>query len=147
MPCSLVSHAVGAAMRDLLGDWYLMVTQLEHQLLLGRLTLQVGMNQPPPLGLLGDPQKVSTRLQGNQQIIWTLLEVPGSSCCLSVSLQSIYDQFVRARRLLRGAPSCHSSVNFQQCNPSQWDAVCTGFNVQSHDEGVCLANHEHGHTA
>ncbi|KAK9863562.1 hypothetical protein WJX84_003827 [Apatococcus fuscideae] len=36
----LVSHALGAAMRDLLGDWYLMVTQLEHQLLLGRLTLQ-----------------------------------------------------------------------------------------------------------
>ena len=39
----LVSHAVGAAMRDLLGDWYLMVTQLEHQLLLGKLTLQVGV--------------------------------------------------------------------------------------------------------
>ena len=36
-----VAHALCAAMRDLLTDWQLMVTQLEHQLLIGNLTLQV----------------------------------------------------------------------------------------------------------
>ena len=36
-----VSHAVGGCMRSLLQDWHLMVTQLEHQLLTGHLTLQV----------------------------------------------------------------------------------------------------------
>jgi hypothetical protein len=38
----LVSHAVAAALRSLLSDWLLIVTQLEHQLRLGRLSLQVG---------------------------------------------------------------------------------------------------------
>lgn len=36
-----VSHAVAGCMRSLLQDWHLMVTQLEHQLLTGHLTLQV----------------------------------------------------------------------------------------------------------
>ena len=36
-----VAHALCAAMRDLLTDWQLMVTQLEHQLRIGTLTLQV----------------------------------------------------------------------------------------------------------
>ena len=36
-----VSHAVAGCMRSLLQDWQLMVTQLEHQLLTGHLTLQV----------------------------------------------------------------------------------------------------------
>ena len=36
-----VSHAVAGCMRNLLQDWHLMVTQLEHQLLTGHLTLQV----------------------------------------------------------------------------------------------------------
>ncbi|KAK9817974.1 hypothetical protein WJX72_005158 [[Myrmecia] bisecta] len=37
----LVCQAVAASMRSLLQDWQLMVTQLEHQMLIGRLTLQV----------------------------------------------------------------------------------------------------------
>ena len=37
----LVFHAVAAAMRSLLADWTLLVTQLEHQLRLGQLNLQV----------------------------------------------------------------------------------------------------------
>ena len=36
-----VAHALAAAMRDLLADWHLFVTQLEHQMLIGKLTLQV----------------------------------------------------------------------------------------------------------
>ena len=39
-----VSHAVAGCMRSLLQDWHLMVTQLEHQLLTGHLTLQVSMS-------------------------------------------------------------------------------------------------------
>lgn len=39
-PCSLVSHALCAALRRLLSDWTLVVAQLEHQLRLGQLTLQ-----------------------------------------------------------------------------------------------------------
>ncbi len=39
-PRRLVSHALSAAVRRLLADWYLVVTQLEHQLRTGRLTLQ-----------------------------------------------------------------------------------------------------------
>ena len=39
-----VSHAVTGCMRSLLQDWHLMVTQLEHQLLTGHLTLQVSMS-------------------------------------------------------------------------------------------------------
>lgn len=35
-----VCHAVAGAMRVLLQDWHLMVTQLEHQMLTGHLTLQ-----------------------------------------------------------------------------------------------------------
>lgn len=38
--CGRVSHAAAGAMKVLLQDWYLMVTQLEHQLLTGHLTLQ-----------------------------------------------------------------------------------------------------------
>ena len=38
-----VSHAVAGCMRSLLQDWHLMVTQLEHQLLTGHLTLQVSL--------------------------------------------------------------------------------------------------------
>ncbi len=38
-----VSHAVAGCMRSLLQDWHLMVTQLEHQLLTGHLTLQVSI--------------------------------------------------------------------------------------------------------
>ena len=37
----MVFHAVAAAMRTLLSDWTLLVTQLEHQLRLGQLNLQV----------------------------------------------------------------------------------------------------------
>eukprot|EP00798_Chlamydomonas_sp_ICE-L_P000238 gene238-4000_t len=36
----LVSHAVAAALRTLLQDWFLVVTQLEHQLRLGVLSMQ-----------------------------------------------------------------------------------------------------------
>ncbi len=36
-----VAHALAAAMRDLLADWHLFVTQLEHQMRIGKLTLQV----------------------------------------------------------------------------------------------------------
>ena len=42
-----VAHALCAAMRDLLTDWQLMVTQLEHQLLIGSLTLQVRTQGEP----------------------------------------------------------------------------------------------------
>jgi gamma-tubulin complex component 2 len=41
-----VSHAVAGAVRSLLQDWQLMVTQLEHQLLTGHLTLQVRAADP-----------------------------------------------------------------------------------------------------
>ena len=41
MLCRLVCHAVAASMRSVLQDWNLMVTQLEHQLRTGTLTLQV----------------------------------------------------------------------------------------------------------
>lgn len=37
----LVCHAVAGCMRGVLQDWNLMVTQLEHQLRTGKLTLQV----------------------------------------------------------------------------------------------------------
>jgi len=36
-----VAHALAAAMRDLVADWHLFVTQLEHQMRIGKLTLQV----------------------------------------------------------------------------------------------------------
>ena len=36
----LVFHAVAASMRGLLGDWLLLVTQLEHQLRQGGLNMQ-----------------------------------------------------------------------------------------------------------
>ena len=36
-----VAHALAAALRDLLSDWHLFVTQLEHQMRVGKLTLQV----------------------------------------------------------------------------------------------------------
>jgi len=52
--CGLVSHAVAAAVRGLLQDWWLMVTQLEHQLRLGRLTLQaLVFHCQGPLATLG----------------------------------------------------------------------------------------------
>ena len=35
-----VCHAFAAAVRDILDDWTLMVAQLEHQMLSGKLTLQ-----------------------------------------------------------------------------------------------------------
>lgn len=46
-----VSHAMAGAMRVLLQDWHLMVTQLEHQMYTGHLTLQVcsSVSQPPAL--------------------------------------------------------------------------------------------------
>ncbi len=37
----LVAQAVAACMRGLLDDWEVMVMQLEHQLRIGKLTLQV----------------------------------------------------------------------------------------------------------
>ena len=40
-----VAHALAAAMRDLLADWHLFVTQLEHQMRIGKLTLQA--REPP----------------------------------------------------------------------------------------------------
>ena len=43
-----VAHALCSAMRDLLTDWHLMLTQLEHQLRMGSLTLQVGCSAPSP---------------------------------------------------------------------------------------------------
>ena len=39
--CRRVCHAVAAAMRQVLQDWQLMVSQLEHQLHINQLTLQV----------------------------------------------------------------------------------------------------------
>ncbi len=42
--CRLVCHAAAASMRSVLQDWNLMVTQLEHQLRTGRLTLQVSVH-------------------------------------------------------------------------------------------------------
>ena len=44
----LVCHALAGAMRELLEDWRLMVTQLEHQHLLGRLNLPVEPLNPKP---------------------------------------------------------------------------------------------------
>lgn len=43
--CRRVCHAVAAAMRQVLQDWQLMVSQLEHQLHINQLTLQVRL--PP----------------------------------------------------------------------------------------------------
>ena len=40
-----VAHALAAAMRDLLADWHLFVTQLEHQMRIGKLTLQVSVKR------------------------------------------------------------------------------------------------------
>lgn len=37
-----VCHAVAGAMKGLIQDWNLMIVQLEHQMLTGHLTLQVG---------------------------------------------------------------------------------------------------------
>jgi hypothetical protein len=39
-PCRLVSHALAASLRVLIHDWQTMVAQLEHQLRIGRLSLQ-----------------------------------------------------------------------------------------------------------
>lgn len=39
-----VCHAVAGAMKGLIQDWNLMIVQLEHQMLTGHLTLQVGRN-------------------------------------------------------------------------------------------------------
>lgn len=48
-----VSHAMAGAMRVLLQDWHLMVTQLEHQMYTGHLTLQVcsSGSHPPALAM------------------------------------------------------------------------------------------------
>jgi hypothetical protein len=39
-PCRLVSHALAASLRVLIHDWQTLVAQLEHQLRIGRLSLQ-----------------------------------------------------------------------------------------------------------
>lgn len=50
----LVCHAVAAAMRQVLEDWLLMVTQLESQLRVGRLTAQsLWFYVQPPMSALG----------------------------------------------------------------------------------------------
>ena len=37
----LVCHALAGEMREILEDWHLLITQLEHQQLLGKLDLSV----------------------------------------------------------------------------------------------------------
>lgn len=115
----LVCHALCGAMRELLDDWRLLVTQLEHQFLAGRLNLPVRFRNP-------DFNVISAFVKGlvfdsTVQTLWYHCQKPLTSLQLVASLAG-----EAAARKLRGAGLLNllhqkSAAVTGTCLPTGWE--------------------------